>query len=437
MKTIKDIGLAFLLTGFFLQAAAQNQKPLSLEEAIRLGVENSNSVKLDRAKMQEAQANLIAAKNNRLPEFKISGSALALANAKVDLKIAQGGAGGNTPKANSAFFGNANFSLPIFSGGRIKYGIQSAEYLVKAAELSQENDELAIAYNIAQAYNNLYKSGQVVGVLKQNLSTSQARDKNFLNLENNGVLARNDRLKANLQTSNTELQLLEAESNRTLANINMNLLLGLPEDTELIPDPAYANGEFLLNDVKSYVDQAYQNRKDLQVLDYQKKAAENSVKSAKAENLPSIAATAGYIAAEVPKILSVYNAANIGLGIQYNLSNFWKKNSSLLNAEAQIKKIEANQDIIHDQIKLDINRDYQNYLLAQKKIDLFERTYEQAKENYRITKNKYDNGLETITNLLEADTAQISANVNVLNAKADAALAYKKLLLTAGHSIND
>ena len=70
--------------------------------------------------------------------------------------------------------------------------------------------------------------------------------------------------------------------------------------------------------------------------------------------------------------------------------------------------------------------------MANSKIGLLEKSLEQANENFRITKNKFDNGLETITNLLEADAQQITAHVNLTNAKADAVLAFKKLEQTSG-----
>jgi len=435
MKEIYNQVLLLAFTSFGVLVSAQEIKTLTLEEAVDLGIQNSKSLKIDAAKIEEATANYVSAKNSKLPDFKISGSALALANANVDLKIMQKSEnGGNSPKANSAFFGNANFSLPIFAGGKIKYGIQSAEYLVEASKLSAENNKTQIAYTIAQAYNNLFKANQTIQVLKENLKASQERDKNFLNLENNGVIARNDRLKANLQTSNIELQLLDAENNYNIANINMDLLLGFPESTVIEVDSNYISENLYEENLSYYLDQAFQNRKDIQALDYQKKAAELGTKAAKAENLPTIALTAGYIAADVPKILTIYNAANIGLGIQYNLANLWKKNSSLMNAEAQISKLNATNEMMNDQIKLEVNRDFQNYLLAKRKIEVYEKAVDQANENYRITKNKYDNGLETITNLLDADAAQISANVSVVNAKADAALAYRKLLQTTGIS---
>ena len=428
MKKTKLIP-ALLLSGTVM-FYAQEKKQLSLDEAVGMGMENSKTLKIDRAKIEESTANYIEAKNRRLPDFKVSGSALALANANVDLKIAPQAAGG--AKANSAFFGNASFSLPLFTGGRIRYGIQSAEYLLEASKLSAENDKTSIAYNISQAYNNLYKANQAIKVLKENLSASQARDKSFEKLENNGIIARNDRLKANLQTSNIELQLLDAENNYKIANINMDLLLGLPESTEIEVDPNYISENLNAGDVTYFLNQARDNRKDVQAIDYQKKAAALGSKAAKAENLPTVALTAGYVAADVPKILTITNAANVGLGIQYNIANLWKKNTSLMTAQAREKELSATSEMLDDQIKLEINRDFQNYEFSKSRIAVYQKSADQANENYQVTKRKYDNGLATITELLDADAAQISANVNVLNAKADSVLAYRKLLQTSG-----
>ena len=412
---------------------AQEKRMLTLNEAVKLGIENSKNLKIDAAKVQEATANFLEAKNNRLPSLKVSGTALALANADVNLKILPPSEnGGNAVKANSAFLANVSASMPIYAGGKIKYGIQSAEYLIEAAKLNSENNQVEIAYNIAQAYNNLFKANQTIQVLTENLASSEKRDQTFQKLENSGIIAKNDRLKANLQTSNLELQLLEAENNFKIATINMDLLLGLPETLEIeIPDN-YIEDSSLMEPVSYYVSEAFKNRKDLQALDYQKKSSLLSIKSAKAESLPTIALTGGYVAADVPNVLTVLNAANIGVGISYNIDNLWKKNSSLVRAEARDQQLSLSNDLLNDQIKLEINRDYQNAVYAQKRIAIYEKSSLQADENYRVTKNKYDNGLATITELLDADSAQVVTHVSVINAKADAALAYRKLLQSTG-----
>lgn len=434
MKKINNSVLALALFVGFANANAQEKKTLTLDEAVQLGIQNSKNLKIDAAKIEEATADLLEAKNRQLPELKVSGSYMYLPNKpNVNIKLPGVSAeGGSSPEVHQVLYGSANLSVPIYSGGRIKYGIQSAKYLVEASKLTTENDKTAIAYNVAQAYNNLFKANQSIKVLEENLTASQKRDETFLKLENNGVIARNDRLKANLQTSNIELQLLEARNNYNIANINMDLLLGLPETTEIEVDQNYIEEGEDVKPVDFYVNAAKENRKDLQALDKQRQAAALGTKAAKAENLPSIAFTGGYVAADIPKFLIIYNAVNVGVGISYNLSNIWKENSAYKQSKAREMQLAATNELLNDNIKLDVNREYQNTDYSKKRIAVFEKSAEQANENYRITKNKYDNGLATMTELLDADAAQIEANVGVINAKADAALAYRKLLQTTG-----
>lgn len=437
MKTINNTVIAAVFFAGMATFSAQEKKMLTLDEAVQLGIQNSKSLKIDAAKIEEATADLLEAKNRQLPDLKVSASYMYLPFApNINIKLPGVSAEGG-PKVNQVAFGSANLSLPLYSGGRIKYGIESAKYLVEASKLTTENDKVAIAYNVAQAYNNLFKASQSIKVLEENLTASTKRDETFLKLENNGVIARNDRLKANLQTSNIELQLLEAKNNYNIANINMDLLLGLPETTEIEVDSDYINEKQVVKTVDYYLNTAQLNRKDLQALQQQRKAASLGTKAAKAENLPSIALTGGYVAADVPKFFTMYNAVNVGIGIQYNLSNLWKKNSSLKQSQAREKQLSATDEMLNDNIKLEVNREYQNADYYKQRIAVFEKSSVQANENYRITKNKYDNGLATMTDLLEANAAQITASVGVINAKADAALAYRKLLQTTGTLTNN
>ena len=429
-KKSRNIFGLLLLAISMSKVSGQEARTISLNEAVDLGLKNSKNLKIDAAKIEETTSQWVEAKNRQLPDFKLGASYLHLFSPTVDLKT--GSSAASNLKVNNLMYGSANLTFPIYTGGRIKYGIQSAQYLVEASKLMAENDKNAIVFNISQAYNNLFKASQIIKVLEENLNASRKRDETFLKLENNGLMARNDRLKAQLQTANIELQLLDANNNYNIANINMDLLLGLPETTILKVDDAYITALQESQAVSYYLTQANQNRKDLQAMDYQMKAANIGAKAAKAESLPSFALTGGYFAADVPGFVTVTNAINVGVGVQYNLDNLWKKNSSLLKAKAREQQVQANNELLSDQIKLEVNREYQNSLLAQKKIEVYQRALEQAEENFRITKNKYDNGLANITDLLDADASLISAKVNLINAKADASLAYKKLLQTSG-----
>src|SRR6202044_1003519 len=108
--------------------------------------------------------------------------------------------------------GIANLSLPLFSGFKIHYGIESARYLEKAAMLDADNDREEVILNTINAYANLYKAHANVLLLQENLAQSMKRDSDFMNMESNGLLARNDLLKAKLQTSTIEYNLADART---------------------------------------------------------------------------------------------------------------------------------------------------------------------------------------------------------------------------------
>jgi outer membrane protein len=148
--------------------------------------------------------------------------------------------------------------------------------------------------------------------------------------------------------------------------------------------------------------------------------------------LPSVAITGGYVAADVPRFLTVYNAINVGIGVNYSLSSLWKTNAKVVQAKAREKELEASQSQLSDAIKLAVGKAYLNYISSNKKIDVYRVAVEQAEENYRITKNKFDNSLATTTDLLDAEVAQLQARLNYSFAKSDAAVAYKRLQQETG-----
>lgn len=421
-------------------AVAQDKQTLTLQQAIDLSIKNSKQLKGNRAKIEEATAALKEAVERKLPDVNATGSYMRFNSPNVDLKLKPANNGGGSgsgsseaaAKVSQAAYGMVNASLPIYSGLRIKYGIESAKYLQKAAELDAENNREAVIWNTIDAYNNLYKSKAAVDLVKESLQQARQRVKQFANLEQNGLLARNDFLKAQLQASNTELSLLDAENNWKLANINMDLMLGLPETTVLQIDTASLHIAPQLKTIEDYVQLGLQNRKDLTALNYRRKAAATGVKATQGEKYPSLALTGGYVALEVPNLLTVTNAVNLGLGVQYSLSSLWKTNAKVQQAKAREQQVAANEEALSDAIRLQVNQAYQNYLVSQKKIDVYATAVTQATENYKIVKNKYDNGLATVTDLLEADVAQLQAKLNHAFAQSDAAVSYDKLLQTAG-----
>src|ERR1700745_573042 len=94
------IAISLAAIGF---VQAQQPRPITLREAIDLGIKNSKQLKNSQAKIEEATAALKEALNAKLPDAKLSASYLWLSSANVDMKIkSSGGGGGTTPEISKA-----------------------------------------------------------------------------------------------------------------------------------------------------------------------------------------------------------------------------------------------------------------------------------------------------------------------------------------------
>ena len=413
--------------------AAQQSRTITLKEAVDLTLAYNKTLRINKAKIEEAAATIKEAYEKKLPEASVSGSYLYLPfQPNITMKNGSDSGSGGGPNVNQVVYGMVSVSVPLYAGGKIKYGIEAAKFLEQAVKLDADHDKELITLNVVNACINLYKAYTAIGLVKENLAQSQQRVKDFTSLEKNGLLARNDLMKAELQTSNIELTLLDAETNYKLASVNMNLMMGLPEQTELVPD---RSGLALPTSIKTFEDyelDALKNRKDIAALSYRGKAADLGIKNAKSNYYPSIALTGGYVAADIPGFLTITNAVNVGVGVKYNLASLWKTKTSIQQAKLKVQQVQLNEEQLDDNIKLQVNQAYQAYMLSQKKIQVYEKAVSQAEENYRITKNKYDNALSTTTELLDADVALLQTKLSVTNAKADSFLAYNKLLQVTG-----
>jgi outer membrane protein len=212
----------------------------------------------------------------------------------------------------------------------------------------------------------------------------------------------------------------------------MDLMIGYPETAILKTDSSGFDKTFSIKTIDDYEQLALQNRKDIMALSFRRKAATTAISLAKGDKYPEIALTGGYIAADIPHLITITNAANIGVGLKYNLSSLWKTKSKVAQAKSREEEIMANEAQLSDEVKLSVNRDFENLLLSQRKTDVYKKAVIQAEENNRITQNKYNNALVNTTELLDANVLLLQSKINLAVAKADVLLAYSKLMETAG-----
>jgi len=426
------VNYLILFGGFFIGISsinAQDKTNLKLEEAIQLAWTKSNEISLANTKVETKKQELQSAKNTQYPDLKITGQVLQLTEPTVKLDIDAGS--GSFPVPDRIMIGQASLNIPLFAGMKIQNGIKLQDNLYQAENAMASKTKEDVAMKVITYYANLYKAQRTVELLKENQKSAEQRVTDFIALEKNGIIPRNDLLKAQLQVSKIQVTLDEALNNEKIINYYLVTLLKLPTETKLaVTESDLIN--FPKYDIPTDEQPAFQNRKDLEAMQFQEKATENNVKIAKGAYYPSVALTGGYAALNMNNIVTLENAMFVGLGVSYDVSGILKNGTQVRIAESKALEVKNSQELLKDNIKVQVQQSITNYDLAIKQNIVYKQAVEQATENYRIVKDKYENGLSDTNDLLEADVEQLKSNISETIAKVDVIQKYYELLSATG-----
>jgi outer membrane protein len=431
-KSIK-LSCLFLLFPAFLYA--QEVKRLSLQEALQLGVANSKNLKLSQNRIDRAVAQLKITKDNALPT---ADATFAYNHAEIpNNTLIIGGADPlNLPRRTDAYIGTAAVQELVYGGGRLKLAEQSTKLLIDVAHLDADKNQEEVSYAVINTYYSLYKVAQSKKVIQQNLEAIAAQVKQSQRFFEQGIVTKNDVLRFQLQQENINLSALEAENNRRIINYNLDILLGLPESTAVeISEP---DGAFkIAQPLDTYMDLGLANRQELRSLDLRTKVAELNVKTVKSNTLPTVGLGANlyYINPSgkfVPPVNQYLVPITVGANLSWNIGALWTNKNKVSDARIQQKDVVIQKDIELDNVKTEINRDYQNYQLAIKRIPVLESSIIQATENDKLLESKYRNNVASAIDRIDAQTLLYQSKINLEIAKADAGLAYYTLLKSTG-----
>jgi outer membrane protein TolC len=411
---------------------SQEKTSLTLDQAIHLAWLKSNEVILANAKVASKKYELQAVKNERYPNVKISGQYQHLTNASVDLKLNNNGNSVEpSPLVNQLLLGQANATLPVFAGFKIRNSIIALDntYLAETANALQTKEEVAM--QVVNYYARLYKAQKTVELLTENQKSTQQRAIDFTELEKNGIIPRNDLLKAQLQVSKLQLSLDRATSDLRNVNYELVSLLKLDSKTNLIiKESDFA--DFKINTLPDNETAALANRKDLEAIRLQEKASLANIKVAKSAYYPQISLIGGYTSLGLKNVVTVQNAINFGVGFSYDLSGILKNGTNVKIAESKALEAQTSENLLIDYIKIQFQKAVEDYELAIKQDLVYDEAVDQASENYRLIKEKYDNGLSDTNDLLEADVEQLGAKINKALTKANVIQKYYELLSVSG-----
>lgn len=414
---------------------AQDVKKLSLPEAIALGIENSKNLKLSQNKIDQAVAQLNMVKDNVLPTANAS---FLYNHAEIPTNTLSIGGGDpiHLPKRADAFVGTAAVEELIYGGGKLRYAEKSTRLLTEVARLDADKNKEEISYAVIDTYYSLFKILQSKRVIAQNLESIDSQLKQSQRFFEQGIVTKNDVLRFQLQQANISLTDMEAESNRKIINYNLDILLGLNENTQIQitePDATLKTAAPLGN----YIDMALTGRQELKQLELQDKVADVNIKSVKANTLPTVGVGANlyYINPSgkfIPPTDQFIMPVTLGANVSWNIGNLWTNKHKVTDARIQQKEIGIQKEILSDQVKTEINKNYQNYQLALNKIKVLETSIAQATENDKLLASKYKNNVASAIDRIDAETLLYQAKINLELAKADAGLAYYTLLKSTG-----
>jgi outer membrane protein len=414
---------------------AQSVKKLSLQEAIDLGIANSKNLKLAQNKIDVAIAKLDVINDNALPNASAS---FLYNHAEIPTSTLTIGEGDpiHLPNRADAFVGTASIQEIVYGGNKLKYARESTKLLADVARLDSDKSKEEISYAVINTYFSLYKVIQSKKVVAQNLESIASQLQQAQKFFEQGIVTKNDVLRFQLQQANVSLTDLEIENNRKIINYNLDVLLGLAEDTEIVVSETDA----VLKSVEpftNYLNLALTNRQELQQLDLQNKVSDFNIKTIKADKLPTVGLGANlyYInpsGSFIPPSNQFIVPITVGATVSWNVANLWKNKNKVAEAVIQQKEIGLQKNILTDQLKTEINRNYQNYNLAVQRINVLQTSIAQATENDRLLASKYKNNIASVTDRIDAETLLYQAKINLEIAKADAGLAYYTLLKSTG-----
>jgi outer membrane protein TolC len=408
---------------------AQEKTSLTLDEAVKMAWEKSNEVTLANTKVNTKKYELSTVKNNQYPDIKISAQYQRLTKASIDMP--NQGENASLASPDRAMLGMANLSLPLFSGFKIQNTIEAYDNLYEAENANAAKTKEDVTLRVITYYTALYKAQKTLDVLNENQKSAKQRVTDFTELEKNGIIPRNDLLKSQLLVSKTQLSIDEATNNLNTINFYLTTLLKLDPNTKLqVNEDDFFNLKTINAPTSDAL--ALQNRKDLEAIRFQQKASEANIKVAKAAYYPSIALLGGYTALDLKDIITVKYAMNFGLGLTYDLSGILKNSAHVKEAESKALEVKNTEAIVTDRIKVEVQKSIEDYDLAINQSLVYDEALQQASENYRLVKDKFDNGLADTNDLVEADVENLSAKINTAVSKANIIQKYYELLSVSG-----
>lgn len=317
---------------------------------------------------------------------------------------------GYSKQIGNSYSNGLNLSVPIYNGS-LNAAEKQAKANYQSSVLAEELAFINLKQTTTDAYFALLAAKDSQQVYEQSVAALEDHLKNVQAQYDVGVVAKVDLLRSEVELTSAQQSLIKAENSYLIAEATLNNIMGIPQDTKLQPQEVLSYSAYPQT-LPDSIDYALAHRMDLQQSLLQVKAAEAALNSAKAGWQPSVTGVASnsWSSSHWPGD----EGSNWGVGVNVSMDLFdtGVTKSKVASAKADLMKAKESYRQDTDNVRLDVRNSYYNLREAEKRISTTQVAVAKAEEDYHIAQVRYEAGVGTNTDVLDAQVALREARNN-------------------------
>jgi outer membrane protein TolC len=318
----------------------------------------------------------------------------------------------NDPAKTQNFATKFEIQQPLINIDGI-YGRQAAKSKMEAYQLQTDRTKEYLELEVSKSYMQLQLAYRAVKVLEKANATGKANLKLVQNYFKQGLLQKTDLLNVQVRVNEITNQLQYAKSN--IQNASDYLAFLLNEETK---GKTYKPSEELETaiSVETIAVSLSENRKDIQAMNKSTTAYQKMYMSSKMNFLPRLNAFGSYELYDKNFLGTSAKGYLVGAQLSWNVFDGYKSIGKMNKAKADFQKAEVETEQYKKQSQLELNKTNRQLIDAENKVTLSQLAFQQAQEGYRIRQNRFTQGLEKTTDLLQSETQMIQKELEHLQA---------------------
>ena len=406
-KTARTALLSALLTVLLVPGAfAQETLSIDLQTAIDKAFATHADIKKAEYSLDAARADYNAARESFGP--RVTFSHQSTRGGYWDEQMITGI--GYSKNLRTSHTNGFNLSVPIFNAS-LNATEKQAKARYQSGVLGEELAFIQLKQSVSNAYYTLLATIDAQKVCEQSVAALQDHLKNVQAQYDVGVVAKVDLLRSEVELTSAQQNLLKAENQHNIAEARLNNMMGIDQDTRLAPveELGYKNYSGTL---PHCIDYAMLHRLDLQQSRLQVKAAEAALNGAKAGWTPSVSGSLSNSWSDDRLPGDKGSNWGAGVGVSLNVFDSGVTKSNVAKAKANLMSAKESYRQDTDNVELDVRNCYNTLREAEKRISTTQVAVAKAEEDYHIAQVRYEAGVGTNTDVLDAQVALNQARNN-------------------------